>query len=192
VTAARRAEAGGAEADAVATGGAGTGAQGPAQTITEVQAFSTVGFLLSQLGAANAKRFAEILAPVGLEPRQFAVLRHLAQAEGNSQQALADHLHIPPSRMVALIDELEERALVERRPNPEDRRARALFLTEAGRDTLGRATSVGMAHEAAVCSVLQRGEREQLIDMLQRIAGSQGLQPGVHPELATGEPPPRP
>ena len=191
MTGARRVEAGGAGTGGVETGGAGSGAQGPAQTVTEVQAFSTVGFLLSQLGAANAKRFAEILAPVGLEPRQFAVLRHLAQAEGNSQQALADHLHIPPSRMVALIDELEVRGLVERRPNPEDRRARALFLTEAGRDTLSRATSVGMAHESAVCSVLRPGEREQLIEMLQRIAGSQGLQPGVHPELATGEPPPQ-
>lgn len=155
-------------------------------------AFATVGFLLSQLGAANAKRFREVLAPVGLEPRQFAVLRHLARAEGLSQQALADNLHIPPSRMVALIDELEERGLAERRPNPEDRRARALFLTDTGRDVLGRATALGMAHEAAVCSVLRPGERDQLIDALQRIAGSQGLTPGVHPELATGEAPPEP
>lgn len=177
VTAVRRAE--------------GEGAGGPPQA-SGGQAFSTVGFLLSQLGAANAKRFREVLEPVGLEPRQFAVLRHLAQVEGNSQQALADRLTIPPSRMVALVDELEERGLVERRPNPEDRRARALFLTEAGRELLGRAMTLGMAHEAALCSVLGPGERDRLIDALQRIAGSQGLTPGVHPELATGEPAPEP
>lgn len=211
MTGTRRAEGGGAGADGAGAGGAGAGAaEGPGgpgaddageteagapgapEASTEAQPFSTVGFLLSQLGAANAKRFAEILAPVGLEPRQFAVLRHLAQAEGRSQQALADSLRIPPSRMVALIDELEERALVERRLNPDDRRARALFVTEAGREVLGRAMSLGMAHEGALCSVLRPGEREQLLDMLQRVAGSQGLQPGVHPELATGEPPPHP
>jgi DNA-binding MarR family transcriptional regulator len=169
---------------------AGPGREAP--PLTEAQAFTTVGFLLSQLGAANARRFRDVLAPTGLEPRQFAVLRHLAQSEGRSQQALADHLAIPPSRMVALIDELEERGLVERRPNPEDRRARALFLTRAGRRVLGRATTLGLDHEAALCSVLGPGERQQLIELLQRIAGSQGLRPGVHPELVTGEAPPEP
>jgi len=149
--------------------------------------FTTVGFLLSQLGSANAKRFREILAPVGLEPRQFAVMQHLAQAEGRSQQALAEWLRIPPSRMVSLVDELEDRGLVVRRQNPHDRRVRALHLTVAGRHALEQAMALGMEHEASLCSVLRPGEREQLIGLLQRVAGSQGLQPGVHPELVTGE-----
>ena len=43
---------------------------------------------------------------------------------------------MPPSRMVALVDELEQRGLVERRPHPSDRRVRALYLTAEGREML--------------------------------------------------------
>ncbi|HET6795071.1 MAG TPA: MarR family winged helix-turn-helix transcriptional regulator [Acidimicrobiales bacterium] len=150
---------------------------------------ATVGFLLSQLGAANARWFHEVLVPAGLGPRQFAILRFVAGAEGQSQNALGESLQIAPSRMVALIDELEEGGLVERRHNPHDRRAKALYVTDKGRRTLSRAMKIGMAHEADICRPLHEGERELLIDMLQRIAAAQGLTAGVHPELRTAEPP---
>ena len=153
------------------------------------QPWATVGFLLSQLGAANARWFHQTLAPIGLEPRQFAILRFVAMAEGQSQQALGDSLQIAPSRMVALIDELEARGLMERRPNPSDRRARALHLTDGGRKALETAMERAMDHEAQLCEPLGEGERQLLIDMLQRIAAAQGLTAGVHPELQTGESP---
>ena len=152
-------------------------------------AWATVGFLLSQLGSANARWFHETLVPVGLEPRQFAILRFVSQDEGQSQQALGDTLGIAPSRMVALIDELEERGLVERRPNPSDRRARALHVTSAGRRLLAAAMKRARAHEAQLCAPLTGDERAALIDMLQRVAAGQGLLPGVHPELRTGQSP---
>ena len=148
-----------------------------------------MGFLLSQLGSANARWFHETLVPVGLEPRQFAILRFVSEDEGRSQQALGDALEIAPSRMVALIDELEERGLVERRPNPSDRRARALYVTKEGRRLLAAAMKRALAHEAQLCAPLTAEEREALIDMLQRVAAGQGLLPGVHPELPTGESP---
>lgn len=147
------------------------------------QPWVSVSFLLSQLGAANARWFHDTLVPVGLEPRQFAILRFIAMDEGQSQQALGDMLQIPPSRMVALIDELEERGLMERRPNPNDRRARALFVTPKGRKTLQAAMEKARAHEAELCSPLDPGERDQLIDVLSRLAAHQGLTAGVHPEL---------
>ena len=53
-------------------------------------------------------------------------------AEGQSQQAIGERLQIPPSRMVAFVDALEARSLLERRHNPHDRRTRELHLTEAG------------------------------------------------------------
>lgn len=152
-------------------------------------AWATVGFLLSQLGAANARWFHETLVPVGIEPRQFAILRFVAQDEGRSQQALGEALGIAPSRMVALIDELEERGLVERRANPSDRRARALHVTGDGRRLLAAAMKRARAHEAQLCVTLDPDERAALIDMLQRVAAGQGLLPGVHPELRTGESP---
>ncbi|HZT66686.1 MAG TPA: MarR family transcriptional regulator [Acidimicrobiales bacterium] len=145
-----------------------------------------VGFLLAQLGTVTARRFREVLTPLGIEPRQFAVLRLVAQSEGQSQQALGDSLHIAPSQMVSLVDELEQRGLVERRANPSDRRVRALHVTAAGRKTLAAAGRLAMEHETRLCEPLQPGERQALIAMLQRLAAAQGLHPGVHPGLDHG------
>ena len=151
--------------------------------------WASVGFLLSQLGSANARWFHDTLVPLGIEPRQFAILRFVSEEEGRSQQALGEALGIAPSRMVALIDELEERGLVERRPNPSDRRARALHVTADGRRLLAAAMKRALAHEAQLCDPLKPKERQTLIELLQRVAAGQGLIPGVHPELRTGESP---
>ena len=96
--------------------------------------FSGVAFTLSSIGYAVAKRFRRILAPLELEPREFALLRAVGALEGQSQQAIGERLLIPPSRMVAFVDALEARSLLERRHNPLDRRTRELHLTDAGRD----------------------------------------------------------
>src|ERR1700745_1907190 len=94
--------------------------------------FKSVGFTLSTLGFAVAAGFREQLAPLDLEPRDFALLRAVGAAEGLSQQAIGAPLPIPASRMVAFIDSLQERGLLERRAHPTDRRARALYLTDDG------------------------------------------------------------
>src|SRR5215472_9436451 len=90
----------------------------------------SVGFLLSALGWRQARWFREVLEPHGLEPREFAILRGLAGAEGLSQQAVSTILGIPPSRMVGHVDALEASGLVERRLNAGDRRTRAVHLTD--------------------------------------------------------------
>jgi DNA-binding MarR family transcriptional regulator len=128
--------------------------------------FRSVGFTTSSTGYAIARRFRELLAPLGLEPREFALLRAVAADEGRSQQAVGERLGIPPSRMVAFVDALEERGLLERRQNPDDRRARALYLTEAGRELLGRAFARAVEYERELCAELTEEEREQLLDLL--------------------------
>jgi DNA-binding MarR family transcriptional regulator len=145
--------------------------------------FEAVGFLLSQLGFAGSMRFAERLEPLDLNPRTFALLRHIDESEGRSQHALAEALRVPPSRMVALLDELEDRQLVERRPHPGDRRARSLYLTAAGRRLFKKASKVAAEHEAELCAELSEAERRQLLKLLGRIAAGQGLSPGVHPAM---------
>jgi DNA-binding MarR family transcriptional regulator len=131
--------------------------------------FHSVGFTVSTTGYAVARRFRELLAPLDLEPREFALLRTVGASEGQSQQAIGERLQIPPSRMVAFIDALEERGLLERRLNPEDRRTRALHLTDSGRELLGRAFEVAVAHERDLCADLSEQEREQLLALLQRV-----------------------
>jgi DNA-binding MarR family transcriptional regulator len=143
-----------------------------------------IGFLISQLGYVISGRFKDILAPLGLEPRHFLVLRHLGQAEGISQQALGQALHIPASRMVGLVDALEQRGLVERRSNPRDRRARALHITAEGRAAFERAWGLAVDHERAICEGLSPAECEQLRSLLRRLPFARALIPGVHPALS--------
>ncbi|MBW8827414.1 MAG: MarR family transcriptional regulator [Acidobacteria bacterium] len=143
-----------------------------------------VAFLLSQLGFESSRQFGDRLVPLGLEARHAGLLRQLAGREGCSQQALAEALGVVPSRVVALVDELEARGLVERRLNPTDRRARALFLTANGRRVLEQVAETGRALEAALTKGLSAAERQQLVRLLSKLADDQGLAPGVHPGLA--------
>lgn len=142
--------------------------------------FRSVGFTISSTGYAIARRFREILAPLELEPREFALLRAVAAAEGQSQQTTGDRLQIPASRMVAFVDALEQRGLLQRRQNPDDRRARALHLTGEGRELLDRAFALAVEHERNLCGDLSNDEREQLLDLLQRVGTRLGLRPGMH------------
>jgi DNA-binding MarR family transcriptional regulator len=142
--------------------------------------FHSVGFSLSTTGYAVSRRFHEILDPLDLEPRDFALLRAVRAAEGLSQQALAERMRILPSRMVAFIDALEARGLLERRQHPDDRRARSLYLRDAGSDLLGRAFALAVEHERDLCADLSDEEREQLLALLQRVALRLGLPVGVH------------
>jgi DNA-binding MarR family transcriptional regulator len=140
----------------------------------------SVGFTLSSLGYAVSRRFQATLAPLGLEPREFALLRTIAPQQGASQQTVGEQLQIPPSRMVAFVDALEKRGLVERRPNPEDRRARALYLTGEGRKLLAKAFKLASELEAQLCSGLTAAERESLLAALQSVGGQLGVGPGIH------------
>jgi DNA-binding MarR family transcriptional regulator len=108
----------------------------------------------------------------------------LRRSAGQSQQDLAGSLGMHPSRMVALIDELEHKGLLERRANPDDRRVYALFLTPAGEKALRDVGRVSAEHLEALCAALDDAERQRLRELLTRIANEQGLRPGVHPGFA--------
>src|SRR5919202_1115534 len=141
------------------------------------------GFLLVQLGTHAHRRFADRLAPLDLHPRHFGMLSHLAASEGQSQQALSRALGIHRSAVVALVDDLEHRGLAERRRDPFDRRAYTLYLTPHGRELLVELQRVAEEDEAELLTALNASERSQLISLLQRVAESQGLTAGVHPDL---------
>ena len=89
-------------------------------------------------------------------------------------------MKVAPSRMVAFIDSLEERGLLERRQNPDDRRARALFLTAKGRELLSRTFELAAEHERTLTQGLSRDEREQLLELLARVGVHLGIPAGVH------------
>jgi DNA-binding MarR family transcriptional regulator len=145
---------------------------------------STLAFLLSQVGIHASKRFAEQIAAADLNPPLFRVLNLVAAAEGRSQQAIAAAIEIPPSRMVALVDEAEQRGLVERRPEPKDRRVRALFLTARGKRCLARGREIAAQHEKELTRGMSATDRKLLVSMLQQIVDQQALGKGVHPGLS--------
>ncbi|MFY9935880.1 MAG: MarR family transcriptional regulator [Silvibacterium sp.] len=139
------------------------------------------GFLLSQLGAHAAGRFAERLKDLELSPADAGILRLLRTAAGISQQELSSRLQIHPSRLVAILDNLERRQLVERKPNPDDRRLYSLHLTKDGGEILQQIGRVAREHQDALLSALTGEERAKLTEMLQRVADAEGLTRGVHP-----------
>lgn len=132
-------------------------------------------YLLVQLGTRAARLFAERLAPLGLEPRHAGLLFRLAANEGRSQQAMGELLGLNPTRMVFLVDELEQRGLVERRRNAADRRSYALYLTDAGRDMLRAIREAAGPEQARLGASLSQGERGQLTGLLRKLAGELGI-----------------
>lgn len=134
-----------------------------------------VGFFLSTLGFHSHAVWAERLVKFELDNRQAAMLFQVAAAEGQPQLALARALKIPPSRVVALVDDLERRRLLRRRGDPTDRRVRTLHLTTQGREMLRQLTAVAAAHEEWLCVGLEEGERKYLLALLRKLAAGRGL-----------------
>lgn len=138
-------------------------------------------FLLAQIGAHAAARFAERLVPLGLTPPEAGILWNLSHHPDLTQRALAEQLGAFPSRLVLLLDQLEAKGLIERRPDPNDRRSHALRLTAAGHAQLEALGRVSQEHQSVLCAGLTNAEREQLRTLLAKVADEQGLRPRVHP-----------
>jgi len=128
------------------------------------------GYLLARLGTASQQRFRAALEPDGLHPRLFGVMNILAARPGITQQLLAEHTAIDASSMVAVIDELESRGLAERRSHPADRRARAVYLTRSGQETLNRLRGVAVALQRDFFAALSEAEMAELHALLRKLA----------------------
>ena len=142
---------------------------------------SSAAFFLAQVGAHAASKFAGRLASLKLAPPHAGILRILSATPAITQQTLAATLGMVPSRLVALVDDMEARGLIERRENPDDRRRYALHITEKGRSTLEAVGRVSREHAQTLFAALSKDERRQLASLLQRVADEQGLTQGVHP-----------
>jgi DNA-binding MarR family transcriptional regulator len=142
-------------------------------------------FLLAQVGAHAAKRFAERLATLKLTPPHAGILRRLSNAPGISQRELAMALGMHASRLVAILDEMESLGLVVREGHAGDRRTYALQVTPLGMERLAEISKLSMEHNEAMCAALSDQERDMLAGLLQRIADQQGLLRGVHPGFSS-------
>lgn len=149
----------------------------------------SVGYTLSQLGFETSRRFGDLVAGLGLEPRHFGLLNALARGEGESQQSCARRLHIPASTMVAVIDSLEREGLVERRLHATDRRTRTLHLTANGSAVLHKARTLAWSLEEEICGGFGASERKELLRLLRRVASNLGVARGSLPDKGSGDRP---
>jgi DNA-binding MarR family transcriptional regulator len=94
-------------------------------------------------------------------------------------------LGLLPSRVVAYVDELEDRGYVERRRNPDDRRLHALHLTASGKKVITKIGELGRQHDRLLTAGLDSQQRDTLHQLLATIAEQQGLTPHVHPGYGT-------
>lgn len=109
------------------------------------------------------------LTPVGLTPGQFGAMAIIAANPGLKQIELGGALGVDRSTIVAAVDKLEKRGLVERRAVPHDRRAHALTLTAEGQRVYRKALGLVERHETKIASGLTAAERAQLLALLNKV-----------------------
>ena len=123
--------------------------------------------------------FASAIAEVDLAPAQARALHELDLEQPISMRELAERLKADPSNVTGLIDRLEARGLVERRPHPSDRRIKALALTASGAKLRARLFGLLYTAPPAVAALAGRDQRA-LRDVLQRVvANSSGDAPDL-------------
>jgi MarR family transcriptional regulator, transcriptional regulator for hemolysin len=127
------------------------------------------GFLLKDLGRLYTRRFEDRAQGLQLTMPQCKTLGYLARNEGVSQVRLGELAEIDPMSMVRILDYMEAEGWVERRADPNDRRARRLYLKDKARAILDEIWQLADATRREFLGALSKEESLRLIDMLERI-----------------------
>lgn len=126
-----------------------------------------IGFLVSDVMRLLRRSFDRRARHLGLTLAQWRTLVHLSRNEGINQSMLAEILEIQPITLTRLIDKLEQQGVVERRNDPDDRRAQCLFLTEAAAPVIEKLSEVAEETRELTLRGLPAAERKQILKGLQ-------------------------
>lgn len=129
----------------------------------------TVSFVLHDVARLMRKRFEQRARDTGLTRSQWQVLSKLNMNEGIHQKGLADLLEIESITLVRLLDKMQERGLIERRPHPTDRRMTLLYLTPESRPLLPVMRVLGEQTRAETMRGFSEAECRQLEQLLTRM-----------------------
>ncbi len=144
----------------------------PAHPIHRVakELVASSGFLLARLGFGFKAKTIAKLEQAGFEIYDYSVLAILAEGSSETQATIADVLTLDPSRLVALLDSLEERGLIERQRDPQDRRRHMVSITPIGKRQLSRLREMIKEVEDAFFAPLDPESRKTFHDLLSQLA----------------------
>src|SRR6476659_10015608 len=125
--------------------------------------------LMIKLGRITMHRFTEALEPFGIRPRHVAALIELRDHGELTQQSLCGQLHLDPTNLVAILNELEQRGYATRRRDPEDRRRHLVEISPKGIAVIEKTSEVMDGVEDELLDGLEPVEREQLEGLLTSI-----------------------
>src|SRR5215510_10574716 len=129
----------------------------------------TIGFLLNDTARLMRKDFERRTRAMGLTRAQWQTLFHLARNEGCNQVTLADLLEVEPITLARVIDKLEACGLVERRPDPSDRRARLLFLGARAHPLLEELRALGAETREIALAGISEDDRNLLMTLVTKM-----------------------
>ena len=164
-----------------------TTTEGPVRPVHRVakELVASSGFLLARLGLAfKAKALARI-EEEGFDAHHYSVLAILAEGARETQATIADALGLDPSRLVALLDSLEERGLIARQRDPHDRRRHVVSITPAGKRQLQRLRSISKQLEDEFFAPLDTEDREAFHHLLLRLASEHDPRCGFAPAVSS-------
>jgi DNA-binding MarR family transcriptional regulator len=122
-----------------------------------------------KLGRITMHRFSEALEPFGIRPRHVAALIELRDHGELTQQTLCAHLHLDPTNVVAILNELEKRGYATRRRDPDDRRRHLVAVSKKGLAVIEKVSEVMDGVEDELLDGLDPHERTQLEGLLTSI-----------------------
>jgi DNA-binding MarR family transcriptional regulator len=114
-------------------------------------------------------RFSEALEPFGIRPRHVAALIELRDQGELTQQSLCGQLHLDPTNVVAILNELEQRGYATRRRDPQDRRRHIVEVSSKGIAVLDKVSEVMDGVEDELLDGVEPGDRAQLEELLTSI-----------------------
>jgi DNA-binding MarR family transcriptional regulator len=139
------------------------------------------GFLLARLGFSFKGRAMEELEQAGFEPYHYGVLAIVSEGARQTQSTIGDALKLDPSRLVAVLDSLEERRLIERQRDPLDRRRHVVSITPAGKRKLVRLREIVNQLEDEFLAPLDSDQRATLHSLLLQLASHHDPRCGLDP-----------
>lgn len=137
-----------------------------------VDRLENLGFLIRDVYRLLAKRFEHNARELELTLPHCKVLAHLSRNQGISQARLAELTETDPMTLVRTLDRMQQDGWIERRPDPEDRRAHRLYLCDVANPVVERIWKIAALTRSEMLAALSQTEREQLIGLLERIHGT--------------------